>query len=86
MVLPTKFSDVLNYPNLLYGYESHDPETGKLVPGYKRPKLSEPEAKLGDGRTLTPLEDLKPSERPPLMPPPDGDKIAWERSGHTVHA
>lgn len=85
VVLPPQYSDVLGYPGKLYGYESHDADTGKLVPEYKRPRHDDPKPTLPDGRTLTILDGLKPDERPPLMPPPTGEPIAWERSGHVVY-
>lgn len=85
VILPPRYNDILNYPSKLYGYESHDLETGKLVPEYKRP-TGDP-LKKPDGQRLVLLEpDRPPEERPPLMPPPNGEPIAWDRSGLLVHA
>ena len=68
----------------LYGYASHDAQTGKLVPAYTAPITVQPP---GDGPpvALQPVPD-DPALRTPLMVPPDGIPIAWERSGHAVYA
>lgn len=79
VILPSKYSDLLNSPSKLYGYESHDLETGKLVPEYKRPlAVPKGDVRLGDGRVLTVLDNLPHDQWPPLMPPPDGQAIrSW---------
>ena len=86
VILPPKYNDVLNYPAKLYGYESHDPETGKLVPEYRRPGADVIKKPDGQIAALTAITDLPPEKRPPLMPPPNGEPIAWQRSGHEVFA
>lgn len=87
VILPPKYSDLLNYPSKLYGYESHDPETGKLIPEYKRPLVVDT-VKKPDGQieTLLAIDPKIAENRPPLMPPPNGEPIAWERSGLLAHA
>lgn len=83
IVLPKRFNTLLSKPRRLYGYESHD-EHGKLVPDYRSPlavkKKDEPP------RTLTMVEEQSAEGRPPLMAPPEGVEIAWQRSGLAIHA
>ena len=71
----------------LYGYESHD-EHGKLVKEY-RPKQLVVEKGSKDGpvkMALTVVDEESAEGRIPLATPPNGDAIAWERSGHAIHA
>lgn len=82
VVIPSKSNTLFQMP--LYGYASHDPETGKLVKAYAAPKKITVE-KDGAPNTLTPLPD-DPTLRIPLAPMPNGELVAWERSGHEVYA
>jgi hypothetical protein len=68
----------------LYGYASHDEETGKLVPAYAPPKTLTITNTKNEVVELQPVDD-DPSKRIPLMPPPNGDAIAWEHSGLVAH-
>lgn len=78
VVIPPKFNTLFQMP--LYGYESHDPETGKLVKAYAAAKITIRD-KGDQPKELIPLSK-DPKERIPLMPPPNGEQIAWDRSGH----
>ena len=78
-------SRLLNKPAELYGYESHDKETGKIIDSYRcfmdkpTPKHGEPAQTL-----LYPIDPQQAKDRIPLMKIPDIEP-AWERSGHKVH-
>lgn len=85
LVIPPRFNTLLSQP--LYGYESHD-EKGKLIECY-RPILSiKKEDKKGQAREheLKVIDMDSHRGRPPLAVPPNGEPIAWERSGHAVRA
>jgi len=86
VILPVKFNTVLNYPPQLYGYESHDKD-GRLVEAY-RPKQLIVDKATREGAVKVPVKpiDMECGDgRPPLAPPPNGEAIAWERSGHSIH-
>lgn len=89
VVIPPKYNSLLSRPKGLYGYESHDAE-GKLTAEYRpRPAQSvEKATPKGDLERVELVDvDMHSAEgRIPLMPPPNGEPIAWERSGHTVYA
>jgi hypothetical protein len=79
VVIPAFHNTLLTQP--LYGYESHD-EFGRLLPAYQ---LEKPATKTEIG----PCVEIDPNTaegRIPLMPPPNGEPIAWERSGLALHA
>ena len=85
LVIPQKFNSVLSAPKLLYGYESHD-EHGKLVDAY-RPRVVKEKVKDASLRerlaAQAPIKRrAKKDVRVPLMAPPEGVEIAWERSGY----
>ena len=83
VILPPGCS-LLNDPSELYGYESHD-ENGRLIASY-RPKPRKPQ--ITDAKGPNPLTILYPETaegRIPLAKPPEGEAIAWERSGHLLH-
>jgi hypothetical protein len=88
VILPVKFNTVLNYPPQLYGYESHDKD-GKLLKEY-RPKKLVVDKPTKDGgvvkMALTVVDEQSAEGRIPLAKPPNGEAIAWERSGHAIHA
>lgn len=79
-------SRLLNKPAELYGYESHDLKTGKLIDSYRycqkaqAPTHGEPPQTL-----LYPVDPKTGEHRQPLMKIPDIEP-AWERSGHLIHA
>ena len=83
-------SAVLNKPPELYGYESHDPITGILIPAYRKAKVKpgQPgttDVSIKDPLTLQVIDSQDAAGRVPLMQIPD-QAVAWERSGHTIHA
>lgn len=85
VIVPRKYNSLCVMP--LYGYESHD-EHGKLVEAY-RPALVATRPTPSGGVKRAPLTEVNPNSaegRIPLMPPPNGAPIAWDRSGHLVHA
>lgn len=65
---------LLHEPKLLYGYENYD-ASGKQI---GQPSLKEPV----DVSALTVVNMNDPVGRTPLMTPPEGIEVAWERSGH----
>lgn len=85
VVLPPG-STLLNRPSKLYGYESHDLETGKLVDEYKGPpgSVNSP-SPLQLPPNLTKVDPEKAEGRIPLMQIPE-TAVDWERSGHLIHA
>jgi len=87
LVIPALHNSLLCSPPLLYGYESHD-ERGKLVPAYRVvPTVMATKADGGQRREqLVPVDMATAEGRVPLMPLPHGEAIAWERSGHAIHA
>jgi hypothetical protein len=87
VVIPPKDNSLLCDPPLLYGYESHD-EHGKLVPQYRAHPTVRAKAKDGteERRELAMVDMEKAEGRIPLMAPPTGIQVAWDRSGHTVQA
>ena len=85
VILPVKDNTMLNFPKGLYGYESHNAK-GQLAGDYI-PVLKVTKPK-GDGHvvvTLTPVDLSDPSVRATIPPPPNGEAIAWERAGITIH-
>ena len=79
---------LLRVPKELYGYQSHD-EHGKLVASY-RPTLTPSGRKSGQYFISPdlPVQVVDPNTvegRLPLMLPPAGTEIAWERSGYTIY-
>jgi hypothetical protein len=90
VVLPVRHNTLLNFPSRLYGYESHDPKTGKLVEEYRPKWLSVPKPDAPgrpERQVQMQLVDMdKADGRTPLATPPKGIDIAWDRSGHTVQA
>lgn len=85
VVLPPGCS-LLADPKELYGYESHDPETGALREMYKGP--SQRKVTVDPQKMKPQLTFLNPDSaegRPPLRKLPDCDGPAWERSGLKVH-
>src|SRR5690242_9486881 len=85
VVLPPG-STLLNKPKELYGYESHDLKTGKIIAAYRGP------AKKGADLQVPPqltVMDPKAAPQIPLAKPPvdcPESEPAWERSGLLVHA
>ena len=74
VVLPVRKNTLLNYPQGLYGYASHD-EHGKLSGDYA--VMSQNRIKK-DGQVVT-LDPIPPGERRPcLATPPNGQPIAWD--------
>jgi hypothetical protein len=86
VILPVKHNTVLGFPSKLYGYESHD-DKGNLIDEYKPRKVTmEKATKSGIVPTDLKVVQMSVAEgRIPLATPPNGDAIAWERSGHTLH-
>ena len=86
VVTPDEYNTLL-HPRELYGYESHD-DKGKLIGPYKPPVQTTVKAQDAEGKTLLAeakvIDSEKAEGRPPLMQPPDGVDIAWERSGLLV--
>lgn len=87
VILPVKHNSVLLYPSKLYGYESHDKD-GNLIQEYRSRKLLvDKQTTLGPVKMeLTVVDENTAEGRIPLAKPPDGEAIAWDRSGHTIHA
>lgn len=81
IVIPPRYNSLLCSPPLLYGYESHD-EKGKLVPQYRSKPIVAVKDEKGETerRQLVPVNDAGECAVP-LMAPPNGEPIAWERSG-----
>jgi len=85
VILPPGCS-LLNDPQELYGYESHDKD-GKLLPSYlPPPKQSGITSVSAPPRPLTVIDMHTAEGRPPLIKLPNGEAPAWERSGHLIHA
>lgn len=83
VVLPPG-STLMADPQELYGYQSHD-EKGKLRDSYRAlVKPTAPGPAVPDIAGLTVI-DPNSDKRPPLMSPPPGIEIAWDRSGYTLH-
>jgi hypothetical protein len=89
LVIPRKHNTLLCSPKELYGYESHD-ERGKLIAAYRAPVALMPAAATAKGPAarvaLHLIDEETTGGRIPLMPPPGGEPIAWERSRHAIHA
>lgn len=81
LVVPKTHNTLFTQP--MYGYASHD-DKGKLIPVY-RPTVTVEKTNATAPVELFPIPE-KAEERIPLMPPPNGEAIAWERSRHLVHA
>jgi hypothetical protein len=81
VVIPPKHNSLLCSPALLYGYESHDLETGKLVPQYRATPTVK--VKKADGtevrHELAEIDLSKTSERARIAPLGNGEKPAWDR-------
>lgn len=90
LTLPPKRNTLLCSPKGLYGYESHD-EHGKLVPEYRSRKVVASRSEDAPAPAMTAMKTFQVDEdtadgRIPLMPMPNGEKTAWERSGLKIHA
>ncbi len=83
VVIPPIQNTLFTMP--LYGYESHDLETGKLVSAYAPDKTT-----IQKDEKQAPIELHRvtddPAMRIPLAPPPNGEAINWAESGHLIHA
>ena len=78
-------SRLLNKPAELYGYESHDPKTGRIIPSYLPVKAKTLSPKDAVSVELAVVDMTKADGRPKLMEIPE-TPIAWERSGHRIQA
>jgi hypothetical protein len=76
VILPIKKNTLLNFPEGLYGYDSHD-EQGNLTGDYARMSAIAKTEK--DGKVVT-LTAIAPGEtRPDVRKLPTGEEIAWVR-------
>jgi hypothetical protein len=78
VILPGKKNTLLDFPQGLYGYESHD-ASGKLTGDYARMTELTKSKTEKDGKTisLTPIPEGE--TRPAVAKPPNGEEIAWVR-------
>jgi len=84
LVIPAP-NTLLAIPKGLYGYESHD-ERGKLVPEYtavRTTAAAAPTPTLREQGAVV-IDPRRVEGRPELTPPPNGEAIAWDRSGLAV--
>lgn len=82
LVIPDDDNTLLCSPKELYGYESHA-NHGDLVASYRTKKVvTIPKADgTAERRELASVNTDTGQCAVPLMPPPNGEPIAWERSG-----
>jgi len=78
VVLPARESALLNFPRGLYGYESHDAETGKLKGDYK--SKTAVTVDTPDGKQTKTLTLAADADCPPLRPLPDYVKRMMEKA------
>lgn len=81
VVIPPKYNSVLCEPMALYGYESHDAETGELIPAYRvKPMLAVTNEKgEEERRELVPVDEKTGTCTIPLRELPDGERPALDR-------
>lgn len=85
IVLPSKHNNLLQVPKGYYGYESHDAR-GKLLPEYLPAKLKTSGDSAKAPKVFAYLNaDAEDDTRVPLMTPPKGVHVAWQRSGLKAH-
>jgi hypothetical protein len=76
-------NNLLRKPIGLYGYESHDAH-GKLTEEYRAAVPVKVSDQTGPIAAVA-ITENPADPRPPLQTPPNGEPVAWDRSGLSLH-